>query len=83
MKAINHAINNNIKAKTIVEIEETHFLAIEQLDLGLVPMLQKLGPRLPNVHMAVLWNPDGQTVILKRNMTIIYVTKSDYMEKFP
>ena len=31
--------------------------------------------------MAVLWNPSGQTLRLKRNMTIDYVKQSDYMEK--
>ena len=33
--------------------------------------------------MTVLWNPGGQTIILKRNMTIDYVKESDYMEKDP
>ena len=55
----------------------------EQLDLILIIMLQKLGPRIPNVHMAVLWNPGGQTVILKRSMTIGYARESDYMGKVP
>ena len=31
--------------------------------------------------MAVLWNPGGQTLILKRNMTISYVKESYEMEK--
>ena len=33
--------------------------------------------------MAVLWNPGGQILILKRNMTIGYVKESDHMEKDP
>ena len=81
LKTINHAKSNNIKPKTLIEIEETPFLAIEQLDLVLIPMLQKLGPKIPDVCMAVLWNPSGQTVILKRSTTTDYMKESDYMEK--
>ena len=33
--------------------------------------------------MAVLWNPRGQNVILKENMTIGYVKILDYKEKDP
>ena len=65
LKAIYHAICNKFKPNIIIEIEENHFLAIEQLDIVLIPILQKLGPQIPNVYMAVLWNPGGQTVILK------------------
>ena len=46
--------------------EKTPFLAIEQPDMILIPMLQKLGPRTPDLYMAVLWNPGDQTVILKK-----------------
>ena len=81
MKTINHVINNNIKPNILIEMEEHSFQAIQQLDLALIPMLQKLGPRIPNVYMAAQWNPGGQMVILKRNMTIGYVRESDYMEK--
>ena len=48
-----------------------------------MPMLQKLGSRIPDVYMEVMWNPGGQTVILKRSMTIGYVKESDYMWKAP
>ena len=83
LKAINHVINNNIKPNILREIEENPFLAIEQPDLVLIPMLQKLGPQIPSMYMTVLWNPGDQTVIFKRNMTIGYVRESDYMEKVP
>ena len=81
LKAINHVINNNIKPNTVIEKEENFFLAIDQPDLVLNTMLQKLGPQISKVCMAVLWNPGGQTALLKRNMTIWYVRESDYMEK--
>ena len=48
----------------------------------LIPTLQKLGTRIPDVYMAVLWNPGGQTVKLKK-MTISYVRELDYMDKGP
>ena len=71
--AINHVINNNIKPNILTEIVDNPFLAIAQLDLVLIPMLQILGPRISDVYMPVLWNPGGQAVIFKRNMTISYV----------
>ena len=83
LKAINHAISNNLKLNTLIEIEENPSLAIEQPDLVIIPMLQKLRPRIPNVYMALSWNPGGQTVILKRKMTISYERESDYREKSP
>ena len=83
LKAINHVINNKMKPNSLIEIEERPFLAIEQPDVVVIHMLQKLGHRIPDVYMSVLWNPGGQTVILKRNMTISYVKESDYMEKVP
>ena len=83
LKAINHTISKNIKPNTLIKIEENPFLAIEQQDIVLIPILQKLGPRVPNVYMAVLWNPGGYPVTLKRNMTISHVRESDYMEKSP
>ena len=64
LKAFNHAISNSIKSNTLIEIEENPFLAIEQPDLVLIPMLQKLGPRIPDIYMAVQQNQGVQTVTL-------------------
>ena len=83
LKAIIHVISNNIKPNTLIDIQENPFLTIEQPDLVVIPMQQKLGPRIHNVYMAVLWNPGGQTVILKTSITTCYVKESDYMEKSP
>ena len=33
--------------------------------------------------MAVLWNPGGQNLILKQNMTIGYAKELDFKEKDP
>ena len=66
LQAINQEINTNIQPDALIEIEENTFLTIEQLDLILIPTLQKLGPSVSNVYMAVLWNPGDQTVTLKR-----------------
>ena len=46
-------------------------------------MLQKLEPRIPDICMAVPWNPGGQTVILKINTTISYVRESHFMARSP
>ena len=59
LKSINHVLNNNIKPSNLIEIENNPFLSIKQLDLIIIPMLQKLGLRIPDVYMAVLWNPGG------------------------
>ena len=53
-------------------MEVNLFLTIEQPELKLIPMLQKLGFQTPDVYMAVLWSPGGQTIILKWNTTISY-----------
>ena len=83
LKAINHVINNNSKPNTLIEIEENPFLATEQPDLVLTPILQNIGPQIPDAYMAVLSNPGCKTVILKRNMTTGYVRETGYMEKSP
>ena len=48
-----------------------------------MPTLQRLGSQVPDTYMAVLWNPGGQNLILKWNMTIGYVKELDYKEKDP
>ena len=62
-------------------MEENPFLSIEQPDLIIISMIQQLRLRIQDVYMAVLWNPGGQPIILKRNTTISYVKESDYIEK--
>ena len=82
-KAINQVINIKFPSEPLLEIEENPFLTIEQPKLVLIPTLQTLGSQVPDTYMAVLWNPSGQDLILKRNMTIGYIEESDYMEKDP
>ena len=76
-KSVHHALSSNIKPNTLIEVEENPFLSIEQLDMIIIPMLQKLGLRIPDVYTAVLWNQGGQVRILKRNTIIGYVRESD------
>ena len=76
LKAINQVINTKFTSKALLEIEENPFLTIEQPELVLMSTLHRLGSQ-------VLWNPDGQNLILKQNMTISYVKKSDCKEKDP
>ena len=67
LKPINHTISSNIKPNTLNEIEENPFLSIKQWNLIIIPMLQKLELRIPDVYMAVLWNPSGQVIIEKKH----------------
>ena len=83
LKCINHTLSSSINPYTLMEIEENLVLSIEQLDLILIPMSQKLGLSIPDVYMAVLCNPGGQAIILKRNTTIGYARESGYMENAP
>ena len=78
LKGIYHAISNNIKPNTLIEIEQNPFSSDRTTAISINNNATKLGPRILNVYMAVLWNPGGQTVILKRNTTIGYVGESDY-----
>ena len=85
IKAIKQLINNNFKPNDLIEIEANPFLTTEQ-ELILIPMLQKLqnlGSQTPNVYMALLWNPGGQTKILKQNKTISSAKELDCMENVP
>ena len=82
MKSINHVLSSNIKPYTLIEIEENPFLSIEQSGM-IILVLWKLGLRIPDAYMAVLWNPCGQPIILKRNTTFSYSRESDHMEKMP
>ena len=79
LKAINYAISTYIKPNSLIYVQENTFFSIEQPDLVIIPMLQKLGTRIPDVYITVLWNPGGQTVILKRSMTISSIEESDYI----
>ena len=65
----------------MLEIEENPFLSIEQLNTAIIPVLQRIGLRIPDQVMAVLWNPGGHNIGLKRNSTISHVKESDYIEK--
>ena len=54
-------------------------LSIEQPNMIIIPVLQKLGLRIPDEFMAMLWNSGGKAVILKKT-TISYVKKSNYIK---
>ena len=66
VKAINHAINNNVNPNALIEIEENPFLGIEQLDSSLIPILQKLGPKMPDIYMEVLGEPRRSDCNIKK-----------------
>ena len=60
LEAINQVINIKFPSEALLEIEENPFLTIEQPELVLMPILQRLGSQIPDKYMAVLWNPGGQ-----------------------
>ena len=80
---VTNTCDTNLRPHTLLEIEETPFLSIDQQNMKIIPILQKLGFRMPDEFMAVLWNPGGQAIILKRNTTISNAKESDYVEKIP
>ena len=66
LKAINQEMNTKFPSEALLEIEENPFPTIEQPELVLIPILQKLGSQVPDAYMAVLWIPGGQTLNIKK-----------------
>ena len=83
-KAINQAISTEFPSEALLEIEENPFLTITKQFLTINKTRISLDAyfiktRVPStiyIH-TVLWNPSGQSLILKWNMTIGYVKESD------
>ena len=61
---------DKIHAHTLLEIEENPFFSIEQPNITIIPALQKHESRTPDKFMAILWNPGGHSISIKKNMTI-------------
>ena len=57
------------------------FLSIEQPNIAILPLLQKVEDKLPDQFIVVLWNQCNYTKTLKRNTMIGYMKESDYIEK--
>ena len=57
------------------------FLSIEQPSIVILPLLWKVGYRLPDKFIAALWNQVSHTVTLKGITTIGIVEESYYIEK--
>ena len=66
---------------TLIDIKENPFLSIEQSNIAILPLLKKVGDRLPGKFTAAFWNWDSHTISLKQNTTIWCVKESDYIEK--
>ena len=81
LKPVNHTCNIDLKSNTLLEIEENPFLPVEQPKITIIPTLQKLEGRTPDAFQAVIWNPGGHNITLKRNTTINYVKESSHIEK--
>ena len=66
---------------TLIEIDDCPFLSIEQPGISILPLLQKVGDRLPDEFIIALWNHGDYTVTLKNKTTLGYVREADYREK--
>ena len=62
-------------------IEDNLFFSTEQPNITIIPALQKLNSRTPDKFMAILWNPGGHSISIKKNMTIGYIRELEYIEK--
>ena len=62
-------------------MEENPFFAIKQPNISIIPALQKLDNRTSDKFMAILQNPGGNSISIKKNATISYMKESDYVEK--
>ena len=60
---------------------EKPFFTIEQPYVKIIPALKKLDNEPLNKFMAILWNPGGDSISIKRNTPISYMKESDYVEK--
>ena len=62
-------------------MRECPVLAIDQPNITIIPALQTLDNRTPDKFMAIIWNPGGDSISIKRNTTISYMKESDYVKK--
>ena len=51
---------------TLIGIDKSPFLLKEQHSISILPLLQKVGDRLPDEFITVLWNHGDHTVTLKK-----------------
>ena len=66
---------------TLNEIDESTFLSMEEPSISILPLLQKVGDRLPDMLITTLWNNGDYTMTLKKNTTIGFVREAEYTEK--
>ena len=66
---------------TLIEKDQSPFLSIGKLSISILPLLQKVGGRLPDGFITASWNHGDHTKTLKKNTTIGYVREVDYTEK--
>ena len=56
----------SIQTNALTEIEWNPFFSIEQPNITIIPMLQKLDSGTPDKFMAILWNPGDHSKTIKR-----------------
>ena len=55
------------------------FFTIEQPNITIIPALQKLDNKTPDIFMAILWNPGSESTSIKREPTFSYMKESDHV----
>ena len=69
--------SGKIHKKALFEMEENPYFCIEQPNSTIIPALPNPDNRAPGKFMTILWNPDGQSISIKKNPIIGYVKESD------
>ena len=80
-KLVTNTFGMNLQLNTLLEIEENPFLSIEQPNITIIPVLQRIGLRITDRFMAFLCIPGGHNISLKTNTTISYMKELDYRDK--
>ena len=66
INTINHICNIDLQPDTLLVIEENPLLSIKKPDITIILTIQKLEGRMPDKFIAILGNPGGHTITLKR-----------------
>ena len=78
LKPIGHIV---LWPSMVTEKRWNPFLSVEEPSIAILLLLQKVGDRLTDEFITVLWNQSGHTITWKRNSTIWHLREADYIEK--
>ena len=70
-KPINYTSGINEQPNTLLRIEEKLLLSFEQPGITVLPALQRLGLRIPDSFMAILWNSGDHTTTSRETLPTV------------